>query len=248
MEYNILNSYWKKFHEDKAKSFKEVFKKAEKREKVLFCITLISAAITLITNTLLGFGIYKSIICGVLLFSSLGIEIISVFMLGKYVKDKGIRQTKQALNRIKCGYTEVHNWLKELGYLRKAEIKQFSYRCEELLVQWENEKKDHKKDIEKVISLFYVPMLLALISWILDSNQELYDMMEYVILVFLMTSAGVAIYLVVIGVSKIVENSLYSDVKKMKCMIRDFHGILDYCFDCENDGLEIVHLEEVQGD
>lgn len=245
MEYNILMSYWKKFHEDKAKSFKEVFKKSEKREKVLFCITLISAAVTIVTNTLWGFGFCKSIICGVLLFISLSVEFISVFMMGKYVKEKGIRQTKQTLNKIKCGYTEVHNWLKELGYSRKAEIAKFSSRCESVLEEWENEKKENVEHVEKVISLFYIPMLLAIISWILASNQELQDMGEYVLLVFLMTSAGVAIYLFIICVFNIVKNSHYSDARKMKCMIRDFHGVLDYCYDCENDGLEIVHLEEV---
>lgn len=127
-----------------------------------------------------------------------------------------------------------------MGYTRKAEIAQFGYRCEKKLEEMQKEKIGIYNLIEKVFTIFYVPAMFAVISWVLSSNDDLHDMKEYVFLVILVVSLFVVIYLFVISLCKIVESSIFSDVRKMKCLVRDINGILDYCYDCNGEESKFI--------
>ena len=175
MEYRILYSYWDKFHERKKRKVKDTFKEMDSYEKALFGGLFTSATIVAVPSLLWNMKVYETTIGVIMLFVAISLEIVSAVILYKCSMNKSIRKVKESISDLKKNFKEVHNWLKELGYIRNAEIKQFSVRCENILKELEKDKKENRKQIEKAISLFYIPTLLAIVSWILASNQEMHD-------------------------------------------------------------------------
>lgn len=244
MEYTILYSYWEHFHKQK-KSIKEIWKSIDKWELLFMVNILFSAVCAVIVNIKAILEQNKSMIVGVILpIVFVAWELLSVVILYIYIDKKDIKMTKETIKNIKIRYTQKHLWFKEMGYTQKAEIEQFGYRCEKKLEEIQNDRREFYNHIDKMITIFYVPAMLAIISWILSSNQTLHDINEYILLVVFIVTVCAAVYFLILSIYKSIEKSFYSDVKKMKCMLRDIQGILDYCYDCKDDEIEFIHYKD----
>ncbi len=244
MEYTILYSYWEEFYKKK-KGIKEVWKDLDKCVLSLMASILISGTCAVIVNIIARLEQNETVLIGVVLpiiFTAW--ELVSVIALYIYIDKRDIKKTKETIKNIKVHYGQIHQWFKEMGYTRKAEIAQFGYRCEKKLEEMQNKRMEMHNIIEKMFTIFYVPAMFAIISWVLSSNNDLHDMKEYVFLVILVVSLFVVIYLIVISLCKIVETSNFSDVRKMKCLVRDINGVLDYCYDCKDEEIEFIHYKD----
>ena len=47
--------------------------------------------------------------------------------------------------------------------------------------------------------------------------------------------------MLIMSIYNFVENLIYSDAKKMKCMVKDLYGVLDYCYDSEGNEVEFMN-------
>lgn len=235
MEYTILYSYWEEFYK-KRKSIKEVWKALDKREVVCFIFIIVFGLASIVTNTM---GASKNLLsdkAGIFLpIGFMLLELLSVIFLYNFIDKKDIKNTKTTIQNIKNKYKKEQQWFKEMGFEGKIQIKQFGFRCENVLQQMEKEKTRIQNLIEKVFTIFYVPAVFAIISWILSSNKNLHNMGKYMLFVILLVTLVAAIYLLVISISKGFETSDFSDIRKMKCLIRDINGILDYCYECNDE-------------
>lgn len=241
MESAILNSYWKVFHEEKVKNYKEMLRRMDMIEKVLFLMTLLFGFVALIVDMLIAFKVVQSLIGVIIMLLSMIVEFLGIIASNRYSVEKSIKRVFQEVRDIKAGFSEVYKWLKEIGFVKKAEIKQLTFRCERLLEEWEKEKKNSRDNVEKVVTLFYIPTLLAIVSWILSWNDGKQDVGEFVLFVIMITTFGAAIYFIIWGILDVIEKISYSNLKKLKYMLRDFNGVLDYCFDSEDYEIEILN-------
>lgn len=233
MEYIVLYNYWKKFHKKEKREIKQVWDTFDKKLRCI-CIDMIiiiifSIIIFIVSVLAKEENIYLDVILPI--FVSLW-SLISMILLYIYIdkmEEMDIEKINENIKKKKDKYAEVNKWLKEIGFTKKHEISQFCMRCEEKLKEMECERKDNKNQIETVFMLVYVPTLLSIISWILSTNQTLNDMYIYIFVSFMLASLGAFIYLLYNSIRKGIDNFGSSDIKKMKYMIQDIYGVLDYC-------------------
>lgn len=240
MEYIILYSYWDEFYKKK-KSIKEVLSELDKREVACFICIIVFGVASIVTNRMGALKIFSSDKVGIFLpIGFMVLELLSVIFLYSFIDKKDIKNTKTTIQNIKNKYKKEHQWFKEMGFEEKTQIKQFRFRCENIFEEMQKEKVRIQNLIEKVFTIFYVPAVFAIISWILSSNKDLHNMGEYMLLAMLLVTLVAAIYLLVISISKGLETSDFSDIRKMKCLIRDINGILDYCYECKDEENELI--------
>lgn len=234
MEYTFLYNYWEEFY----KKRNSIKKNGNLKDKwvwiLLICITVFGIC-TIIVNIIARTQKNETILINLILpivFAVL--QMVCTIILYIYIYNKNYKITKERIEKIKKHYSEVYQWLKTMGCYEKKQVMQLGYRCEKKFEEMQKEKMRIQDLTEKVITIFFVPAIFAIISWILSSNSNLHNMKEYVFLVVLLVTLCAAIYLLICSGLKSAEISDCSDIRKMKCFISDINGVLDYCYDCNS--------------
>lgn len=247
MEYAILYSYWEEFYKKK----KEEEKNKNIKDKLVWILLagitfwgLCTLVVDIIARTQKNESMLVNLILPVIFIT---LQLVCTIILYIHIYQKNYQITKEGIETIKKHYVEVCQWFMRKGYSEKKQIAQLGYRCEKKLEEMQSEKMRIYNLFEKIITIFFVPAIFAILTWILSNNTDLHDMKEYVFLVVLVVTFCAAIYLLISSILKSVETSERSDIRKMKCLIRDINGILDYCYNSKDEDDESIRNENGVG-
>ena len=231
MIYIILNSY-KKFKKENKKSLKNWIRDLKKSHKIFLTLFI-----------LLGIFSISMILCWLksqkskyLVASELGVVFLLLcdFILIVNMNKNEIETSNDALIRTYKYYDEVLEWLKMIEYSKKNQIKQLCRQCENIIEKKELEKEKAKKYIDKIFIVFIAPALLVIISWILEGEGWAEECLIFVIALIVI---GCIVYIMIMRIINEFLDFIYSDKKDLQQMANDLQGVLDRCFEIEENDI-----------
>lgn len=224
MEYLVLNSYIE-FKQSAQKGWGKQFKSLGTFKIILLIIILGSAVFALV------FLFIQSKFSPIIVFISTIIEGLCALLLSNALTKEDVLRSKERMQQRDEKYDEIKNWLKDIGYKEKNQIKQLCHRCETEMSKNNEKVMQHIAFIDKIFSFFLVPLYVAIIYWAfglrdITSNQ--------IIIVFTVVMVIISLYILTYVYLTTIQPILDSRYVKMNAMINDIHGVLDRKFTIED--------------
>ncbi len=221
MEYLVLQSYL----EFKLREIKDIVKEIGK-VGIEVLIALIAFAIMMVPSALN----YDNAIRNIGLVGA----IMSCIIL-KVMRDiKDIINSKLNIRKKDEQYVEMIEWLKEIKYTKKEQIKQLCYRCEQIVEKNEKKQKATRDVVKKFVFTFNIPIVLAIAQYILTLEGDELLKFEIIIIIMLYRTG---IFLIEIGAVKALRRLFSIRQQGMEKMVEDLYGILDRYFPVEEKDL-----------
>lgn len=217
MEYLVLNSYLE-FKKQRKKKWRDVLKESGYIGITCLIVVFLEAGMAIL-GTLQGKNIFAWI-CII-------VELVSVGIFILYINYYEVRGSRSRLEESEKDYQETLEWLKQIGYGEKIQIKQLCARCEVIIQIAENKKEKAEKDLDKIITVMIFPAVLATMTAIFQIGGTVEDCIAIsIVLVCLCVGA----YFILLIANRHFNKYMFSDEEEMKQMLSHLHGVLDRCF------------------
>ena len=229
MEALLFDSY-RAFQKEYKGSVLKCFLKMPLLAKILFVIALVSVIISI---ACIGFRLTF------LSYISIVVELLMCIILSFYVESFQIKTADTRLSRYEIYCKDVYDWLGSTGYVASApNIAILKCRVERQIQQKETLDAKKKESIGRIITVFLIPLLLALYSLWMEENTGVNELigaaLSLIIFAGCLGGGAYMIYLVLSFYSK-------QRFEQLKCFAADLQGILDTQFE---DKLISLSLEE----
>lgn len=228
MEYLILNAYLKLKKQQKI-NWKNFLKEMRLLYKILFAMMIVGAIISIVSL------LYKNQRWH-LVMPTLGIvlELTSVILLSIFMQKDEIERSSNDIKELDKKYDEIKNWLSEMGYHDKNQIKQLCNRCKNAIDKNEMANEKRKKFIDKITNLIFVPLYASFISKIIGVSGNI-D--EIIALTIMIGTIVIIIYIAVFGIMEILNPLINSTYIEMDNMLNVIQGMLDRKFQVTDDDI-----------
>lgn len=225
MERLILNSYLE-IKGRKEQKISDVMKEMSMFRRIAFYALLVSGITSIII--ILFFPVKIK-------FAYVGILIETICLIIMKSQERiDIKNHKIRIREKDEEYVEMLRWLKEIKYSEKNQIKQLCFRCEKFIEEERREKEKFEKVMDKIFTVCLAPVFLAVINWTFNLDGKAN---EHLMMVFFLTMVVIAVYMIFIGVTKGLQEIIYSTQQSMQYMVEDLHGVLDRCFEIEDNDI-----------
>jgi len=209
------------------KTFIEAFKLLSKVEVILFFVMLISAMTSLL------FLVIR--IQNWLLYTCILLEVISVSILYFIQHRKDINNSEQNIEKMDKRYKDALNWLNNLGFRDKYQIKQLCNRCEQEIQKNKQGEEKFRQFIDKIFTLFLIPIYAAIVTLAIQQSANITDQTVSLIIIAI---AGIIIYILVFGLINFLFPIINSEYVEMDKMLKLLQGILDRQFEIVETDIE----------
>lgn len=228
MEYLILNAYLKLKKQQKI-NWKNFLKEMRLLYKILFAMMIVGAIISIISL------LYKNqrwhLVMPIL---GIVLELTSVILLSIFMQKDEIERSSNDIKELDKKYDEIKDWLSEMGYHDKNQIKQLCNRCKNAIDKNEMANEKRKKFIDKITNLIFVPLYASFISKIIGVSGNI-D--EIIALTIMIGSIVIIIYIAVFGIMEILNPLINSTYIEMDNMLNVIQGMLDRKFQVTDDDI-----------
>lgn len=228
MEYLILNAYLKLKKQQKI-NWKNFLKEMRLLYKILFAMMIVGAIISIISL------LYKNqrwhLVMPIL---GIVLELTSVILLSIFMQKDEIERSSNDIKELDKKYDEIKNWLSEMGYHDKNQIKQLCNRCKNAIDKNEMANEKRKKFIDKITNLIFVPLYASFISKIIGVSGNI-D--EIIALTIMIGTIVIIIYIAVFGIMEILNPLINSTYIEMDNMLNVIQGMLDRKFQVTDDDI-----------
>lgn len=228
MEYLILNAYLKLKKQQKI-NWKNFLKEMRLLYKILFAMMIVGAIISIISL------LYKNqrwhLVMPIL---GIVLELTSVILLSIFMQKDEIERSSNDIKELDKKYDEIKNWLSEMGYHDKNQIKQLCNRCKNAIDKNEMANEKRKKFIDKITNLIFVPLYASFISKIIGVSGNI-D--EIIALTIMIGNIVIIIYIAVFGIMEILNPLINSTYIEMDNMLNVIQGMLDRKFQVTDDDI-----------
>lgn len=228
MEYLILNAYLKLKKQQKI-NWKNFLKEMRLLYKILFAMMIVGAIISIVSL------LYKNqrwhLVMPIL---GIVLELTSVILLSIFMQKDEIERSSNDIKELDKKYDEIKNWLSEMGYHDKNQIKQLCNRCKNAIDKNEMANEKRKKFIDKITNLIFVPLYASFISKIIGVSGNI-D--EIIALTIMIGTIVIIIYIAVFGIMEILNPLINSTYIEMENMLNVIQGMLDRKFQVTDDDI-----------
>ena len=151
------------------------------------------------------------------------LELTSVILLSTFMQKDEIERSSNDIKELDKKYDEIKNWLSEMGYHDKNQIKQLCNRCKNAIDKNEMANEKRKKFIDRITNLIFVPLYASFISKIIGVSGNI-D--EIIALTIMIGTIVIIIYIAVFGIMEILNPLINSTYIEMDNMLNVIQGML----------------------
>lgn len=229
MEYLILNAFLKLKKQQRI-NWKSFLKEMRLLYKILFTTMILGAILSIISL------LYKNNKWG-LTVPILGIilELTSVILLSIFMQKDEIERSSNDIKELDKKYEEIKNWLSEMGYHNKNQIKQLCNRCKNAIDKNKMANGKRKKFLDKITNLIFVPLYASFISKLLGVPGNIDEIIALTLMIGVFV---IIIYIAIFGIMEIFNPLINSTYIEMDNMLNMIQGMLDRKFPVTDDDIK----------
>lgn len=229
MEYLILNTYLK-FKKQRRINWKSFLKEMRSSYKVLFAMMVIGAIISIIS--LLCKNESDNLVMPIL---GIILELTSVILLSIFMQKDEIEKSSNDIKELDKKHDEIKNWLSEMGYSDKNQIKQLCNRCKNAIDKNRLANEKRKKFLDKITNLIFVPLYASFISKVLGVTGNIDEIIALTLMIGVIV---IIIYIAIFGIMEIFNPLINSTYIEMDNMLNMIQGMLDRKFPVTDDDIK----------
>lgn len=154
------------------------------------------------------------------------LSFIEIIIMNDWQKDE-IKSSKSNIVNLYVYYGRVKDWLGEIHYTNREQVERLCSRYKKKIKETKKQKQNMIKSTDKLINFFIIPIYVACISAVLNSNIDLTEKVQDIItdIIFVM-----ALYFIIVIAVKVTAHYIYDSLHPMKLLVEDLDGVLEVVF------------------